>query len=496
MDMVGVVFVVAALLYVLWVAYERYTNPLTMLPSLPWYCTLPVPGSNALSLVQMYGVHGYTTRISNWLLKIHALYGANYPMYRTGHVSVLVWDPELATRILTDRSIAKCESEAKILAPGLGGHDNLLLQYQIQNHHTRRRLMDPCFSTDRLRELASLVGEVTGTVLGEIDHASGPTRDAACTIDIQSLFNRFTVECIGHVSFGGTFDLIDTEIRDPSCTVPTMARLLLRMASLRYALPFLKYMRWLPLVKRTEQAYAFLRSLVQDRIDQRNIDIRASPSNVNQRDALTRLLTKKQLGSTTHLDHDTVFNEALTFLMAGSETTSTALGWLLFELLRHPECMARATAEALTTDAAGCTYLTSCIHEALRLHPPAMFLISRESSTDIEYGGYTIPKGTRIKICAPLLNIHERFSGANPMAFDPCRYEKYEIHYDSTFSFGKGHRRCIGKQLAIIEIRTLFHALLRTYTIYPAWTALDAPVGQYFITQGLDKLNVRCVRKD
>lgn len=96
--------------------------------------------------------------------------------------------------------------------------------------------------------------------------------------------------------------------------------------------------------------------------------------------------------------------------LGGSDTTSTTLEWLMAELVKNPKVMKKAQEEVRSVvgeksnidmnDINGMSYLKCVIKETMRLHPPLPLLVPRETTTNVEIGGYHIPAKTKVIINA------------------------------------------------------------------------------------------------
>ena len=190
-----------------------------------------------------------------------------------------------------------------------------------------------------------------------------------------------------------------------------------------------------------------------------------------------------------------VIDQAIAFLFAGHDTTSTLMSWLLFELGNCPEWRQRLRDEqqqVMGNEPISMTHLrqlpnmTNVIKEGERLYPPA-FLIARVALADIEYAGYLIPAGWFIFI-SPMLThrlpeIYQHPDTFDPDRFAPPREEDKQQPY-SLIGFGGGAHTCIGVELAQMEMKIILSTLLQKYdwTVTPT-TAEIAPVRRPFTMQ-------------
>jgi retinoid hydroxylase len=183
-----------------------------------------------------------------------------------------------------------------------------------------------------------------------------------------------------------------------------------------------------------------------------------------------------------------VINQAIGFLFAGHETTSSLMSWLLFELGNCPEwrqklrdeCQQVMGEEPITmTHLRQLPNMTNVITEGERLYPPASML-SRMAVEDIEYDGYLIPAGWHVFVF-PMLTHRMSEIYREPDLFDPDRFapprEEDKKQPYSLIGFGGGMHSCIGVELAKMEMKIILSTLLQKYdwTVTPT-TAEISPV--------------------
>ena len=161
--------------------------------------------------------------------------------------------------------------------------------------------------------------------------------------------------------------------------------------------------------------------------------------------------------------------------VAGTDTSSATLEWIMTELARHPRVMktaqdevrkiAASNGEVEETHLQHLHYLISVIKETMRLHPPVPLLVPRESMEKCTINGYEIPKKTRVLINTYAIG-RDPQSWENPLEYKPERFEEQDIDFrgqDFRFlPFGGGRRGCPGFAfgLATVELalaRLLYH---------------------------------------
>ena len=155
----------------------------------------------------------------------------------------------------------------------------------------------------------------------------------------------------------------------------------------------------------------------------------------------------------------------IAMLFAGQHTSSVTSSWTGLFLFNNPKIMAKVMEEQrenikkygedLTYDSlSDLPYLHACIMEALRIHPPIIFLM-RKLMVDKEFCGYTVPKGD-VLFTSPALSGRYSDNFKNPDTYDPERWlgdrkEGDQKKY-SFIQFGGGRHNCLGEQFGYLQV--------------------------------------------
>ena len=247
---------------------------------------------------------------------------------------------------------------------------------------------------------------------------------------------------------------------------------------IRWELPRTKFGRALAARRQLEK---FIRSLVIQRRKERNYQ-----QNQNVLSLLLNLTDERG----NYLTVSEIVDQVIQLLFGGHETTAKLLAWSVFELGSHPHLFKKVHQEQ--TQVVGVqslnishlkhlTQLGYLIKEVERLYPP-IYTIPRGASADLEYAGYLIPKGWQVVI-SPFITHRLPELYAAPERFDPNRFapprQEDKKHPFALIGFGGGAHKCLGYELAKMELKIILSILLRNYewSVTPERTAV-APIRQ------------------
>ncbi|HEY2764640.1 MAG TPA: cytochrome P450 [Pseudonocardiaceae bacterium] len=167
----------------------------------------------------------------------------------------------------------------------------------------------------------------------------------------------------------------------------------------------------------------------------------------------------------TAIDDDELRDQIKSLLFAGHETTASATAWTLYLLCRDEQVRHDIMSELAATsddgsDAAQVPLLHAAAQEAMRLFPPAIIAGKRALTTDGELLGRPLPKGSVVTPCMYLAHRQPELF-PRPHRFDPSRFLGPQFSHRYYFPFGGGVRRCLGSELAMLEVRMITAAVLR-----------------------------------
>jgi cytochrome P450 len=194
---------------------------------------------------------------------------------------------------------------------------------------------------------------------------------------------------------------------------------------------------------------------------------RAAPDLAERGDVLSRLL---QIGGEDGMSDHELRDQLVTLLLAGHETTATALAWALYELGRDEDQMRKARRAAAAGDD---EHLEAVLKESMRLHP-VIPMVARHLMAPATIGGIDLPRG--VNIGPSILVGHSREdSHRDPGAFRPERFPEGEVATNTWIPFGGGVRRCIGAGFSLMEGVAVLREVLGRYDVRLPEGAVDVP---------------------
>lgn len=346
---------------------------------------------------------------------------------------------------------------------------NGLLTSQDDAYLRQRRLVQPLFTRRRVNGYAQQVAEEAAALAARWREVPGGS------VELVGEMHRFALHLVGRILFGTDVDKAYEVIER---TLPP-----LQEYSLKRGFSPLKAPRtWpTPANRRAGRLQAELRVLCDGIIDSRR--------DRDDRDDLVTLLVHAENAEDGSLDADELREQVLIFLLAGHETTATALAFALHLLARHPEEQRRVREEVdrvlggpggrapTAEDMEALPYLTMVLKEAMRLYPSAP-VIGRRSVAEAEVDGVRIPAGADLLVSPWVTQRHPAY-WPDPERFDPTRFtpeaEAGRPRY-AWFPFGGGPRACIGQHLSMLESVLGLAVLLREFAFEDA-AAGEVPVG-------------------
>ncbi|HEY5706113.1 MAG TPA: cytochrome P450 [Terrimicrobiaceae bacterium] len=322
-------------------------------------------------------------------------------------------------------------------------------------HRRMRQLMMPPFHGERMRSYARLITDITDEgmrkcVTGE-------------SISLRKCMQAISLRVILKAVFGFNEGFRYEQMEQ------LLVRLLDEMSNpLRVSLLYFPALRrdlgplspWGNFVRKRER----IDRLIYDEIAQR----RARP-NPSRNDILTLLMSARDEAGEALTDVE-LRDELMTLLVAGHETTATALTWALYWIHKVPKVRERLLAElpaADSTDSAAPSrlpYLNAVCCETLRIYPVGMLTFPRVTTSTVELMGHRLEPGT-VVVGSIYLAHHRKEIYPDPDLFKPERFLERRFSPFEYLPFGGGARRCIGMAFAQMEMKLVISRILSNFEL-------------------------------
>ncbi len=332
-----------------------------------------------------------------------------------------------------------------------------LFELEGEEWKRKRLTMQPAFHRQAIDRLGVVIADQVDLSLREWQD------DGGAAIDITRPLMQMTINVISRALCTSLVPGDMNRITDALTVIMREGESLLwSLAPSLHALPSPRRSR----VRRALQVFdQAIYDLIRARLD----------ANARHDDLLDLLLAQKDAATGAPVSLQVLRDDLTTMIIAGHETTATAIAWTCALLSKHPEVLRRATAEVDSVlgdrrptmqDLPKLGYIGRIVQEALRLYPP-FWTISRRAEQPDRLGPYAIPAGATLMICPYVTHRNPRY-WPNPEGFDPERFTAAEAAARpkyAYFPFGGGPRICLGRSLALMEAEIYLAMLLQRYVL-------------------------------
>jgi cytochrome P450 len=349
---------------------------------------------------------------------------------------VMISDPAAIKALYTEREHGLPPGREVVLTPIVGPRSVLVIEGK--DHLAHRKLMLPPFHGERMRSYEPILAEI---VDAEID--SWPLGEEFA---IHPRMQSITLEVILRVVFGVAegerlerLRVVLTKVLEETASPFTQ---LIGLASRRFGGrgPWAKFEGQLKAVD--ELLYA-------------EIAERRATGDFEDRDDILSLLMQARFEDGEGMTDADLRDQLMTLLLAGHETTATALAWTFDLLLRHPRELGRLRD---SLEAGEDEYMRATISESLRLRP-VVPLAGRRLAKDLVADGLELPAGTDVTPAIWLAHTRADVY-PEPFAFRPERFLSDPPDTYAWVPFGGGVRRCLGAAFAEFEMRIVLREVL------------------------------------
>ena len=366
-----------------------------------------------------------------------------------------VTSPELAHEVLvTEGGSFRKGAMFDKFVPYLG---NGLLLSNGPFHRRQRKLILPAFHRERITRYAETMVRAAADLVGSWT----PGEVRVVEEDMQGLAVTVVGEALFSTEMGAR---AIEEVRRSIFVV-------IKQGMVRALSPAFVEKLPIPGNREFDRAVARMRAIV--------LDVVASWRNEGRDhgDVLSMLLLAQDDAGSRMTDQQT-YDEVLTLLTAGIETTALALSWIFHEIARHPEVERRVVAEldevlggrpVSVDDVPKLVYTHQVVNEVLRMYP--IWFIMRRATAAVDIGGERIPEGAEVIVSPHALHLDPN-SYPDPERFDPDRWSPErvgDVPKGAFIPFGAGTRQCVGNVFAQTEI------VITAATVLAKWRLVPVP---------------------
>lgn len=359
-----------------------------------------------------------------------------------------VSDPALIERVFTHRGSNLLAGRAAYTTIEPVGGANSLLVLDPPRHLEERKLMLPAFHGDRMRSYRDVIAEETRRSI-----ASWPS---GVPFPLRPRFAEIALDVIMRAVFGLARGPNYSDLRAALLSVVENDR----MISLALMLPAIRrdvgpWRSWSNFRRQIRAA---------DHLIFREIEERWNDPDLASRDDILSMLLLARRDDGSALTMEELRDELVTMLLAGHETTATALAWTFDQLFHNPHVLEELQAN-VASGAPDPALIDAVIYEALRVRPVIPFVV-RTLTEPWELAGFELPAGCTV---APAIYAVHRDPRVypDPGRFDPTRFLERRPGTYEWLPFGGGTRRCIGASFALFEMRTVLETVLAETTLRP-----------------------------
>ncbi|KAB8252456.1 cytochrome P450 [Aspergillus flavus] len=413
-------------------------------------CGFPGPFLARLSNFYVTSLSAKRLHLYEEVQKLHQQYG---DYVRLGPTELSIADPQAVKALYSGQAKVTKGPWYTVLEPRV----SLQMSRDKKEHARRRKVWDQGFSSKALRDYEPRVSHYAKQLLEAV------RKNVGKPMDMAKWFNYYSFDVMGDLSFGKSFNMLaggqDTYF---STQLHADMKSIGLFSHLTWLFPFFKR---IPILNKD---YLKFWDWVGGRVEER---IKNDP---DRPDVFSWILDAFQNGPKTKQDHLDLHGDAYLIIVAGSDTTAATLTNLFFHLAADHTWQAKlqeeldALPELTQEKVTGVELLDALINETLRLHPAVPSGTQRLTPPEgLQIGDKYIPGDVMVCIPTHTLFRDER-AFVRPDEFLPQRWmTQPELVKDASvfIPFNAGPYSCVGKQLALMELRRVTAEILTRYDV-------------------------------
>ena len=379
---------------------------------------------------------------------------------------VYVNHPEAMRQIITSdrQNFFASGKDNQLLKPLVG--ENSVFLIEGDPHKKRRKLLLPPFHGERMQVYGQLICDLTRNIIGNLK----PNQ----AFEARQVSQKVSLQVILEAVFGLQDSNRAQELKQRITKLTNIFESSLASALLFFPRVQKDLGAWSPWGNFLRQQQAIDAAIYQELAFRRTQDI-------SDRQDILSLMMSARDETGEALNESELRDELMTLMLAGHETTASAIAWLLYWVHRYPQIKAKLEAEIVSLgkepepmEIARLPYLDAVCKESLRIYPVVMLTFPRVVQEPMELMGYKLEVGQILLGCIYLLHQREDVY-PEPRKFKPERFLEREFSAYEFFPFGGGKRRCIGEALAQLEMKLVLATIISQFELELTSQKLETP---------------------
>jgi cytochrome P450 len=401
-------------------------------------------------------------------------HGGLYVFWMGPKPALVVSDTEITHKILRDRPRGfRRMSALEAATRELRAHG--VFSAEGDDWTRQRRLVMAAFNTGHMRACHDQIAAITR----RLEQVWRGAAERGEPVDVLQDLMRYTVDVTCAVAFGVDLRTVDQGTHPLQRNLEILFGALNRRVLAPF--PYWRYVK-LPADRAVDRALPEIERLISELIQKARAEMESDPARAaSPRNLLEGMLAARDAEApTARLSDQEVSGNVLTTLVAGEDTTSSTMAWILYYMAKYPEVQARMQQEAdrelgaaelprSPDESQKLRYIAAVAQEALRLTSAAP-MIYLESLKDTVIGDVAVPTGTWVILLTRLLALKEE-NFHDPTVFDPTRWlqaagspsGRHEPR--AALAFGGGPRICPGRSLALLECAMVGAMVARQFEV-------------------------------
>jgi cytochrome P450 len=338
-----------------------------------------------------------------------------------------------------------------------------LLTSEGEEWERQRRLLNPLFGKKGLDILLEQIKLATSEFLSQFNE-----KNTNVDVDWSRKLFDYSLQVAMKSFFGSQLneDEMNQMAVDSYQTMRFISRRMTSVLPLPLSLPTAEHRQF-------KSSLSNIKSVVERTYEHKKAFLETHPDSLSK-DMLDLLISAEDEDK-YRLSKSQVFDQVLSFLIAGHETTAQTLGWLFFLLAKNPHIQSKIITEceknnyefSSSNSLANYPYLEAVINETMRLYP-AGWVIARNSKEADSVGNFHVAKNKVVAVCPFVAHRDQRW-WVNPHEFQPERFLDQEqmdrLPKGAFVPFSIGRRNCIGSRFAQIEMMVLIIEFFKKFTL-------------------------------